>query len=130
MSEGISEITIFYNQGTGCYGFSTRFPGRRPHHVIDTFSSVKDALNCCDGHHEHIWEEVSDADETKLLISRDFKAGTVGSRMAYLTLAELGAAGSEREGEGEKEGQLAHEHAAKSSRSAVPISGFVSAARP
>ena len=94
MSEGIPETTIFYNPETGYYGFTTRFPGRRPHHMIDTFNSVEDALNWCDGHHEHIWEEASDADETKLLISRDFKEGRVGWQMAHLTLAELGAAGA------------------------------------
>ena len=32
---------------------------------------------------------MSDADETKLPIARDFKEGTVGWRMAHLTLAEL-----------------------------------------
>ncbi len=89
MSEGIPEITIYFDQATGYYGFSTRFPGRPPHHIIDTFASVEDALNWCDGHRERIWEEVSDADETKLLISRDYKEGTVGWRMAHLTLAEL-----------------------------------------
>ncbi len=62
------------------------------HHKIDTFSSVDDALGWCDPHREHIWEEPSDADESKLLVSRDFKEGTVGWRMAHLTLAELGAA--------------------------------------
>jgi len=35
--------------------------------------------------------EADDADETKLLIARDFKKGTVGWRMAHLTLAELSA---------------------------------------
>jgi len=38
---------------------------------------------------ERIWEDVSDADETKLLVSRDFKEGTVGWRMAHFTLSEL-----------------------------------------
>jgi len=46
-------------------------------------------LHWCDPHREHIWEEASDADETKLLIARDFKEGTMGWRMAHLTLAEL-----------------------------------------
>jgi hypothetical protein len=89
VSEGIPEITIFYNPATGCYGFSTRFPGQRVHHMIDTFKSVQDVFGWCDPHGERIWEEVSDADETKLLISRDFKGGTVAWRMAHLTLAEL-----------------------------------------
>ena len=91
MSEGIPEITIFYNPETGYYGFSTRFPGRRVHHTIDTFNSVDDALDWCDPFREGIWEEASDADETKLLISRDYKEGTVAWRMAHLTLAELSA---------------------------------------
>ena len=91
MSEGIPETIIFYDSATGCYGFSTRFPGEPPQHRIDTFNSVEDALRWCDPHRERIWEEASDADETKLLISRDFKKGTVGWRMAHLTLAELSA---------------------------------------
>jgi hypothetical protein len=92
VSEGIPVTTVFYNPSTGYYGFSTRFPGRRSHHTIDTFESVEDALNWCDPHREHIWEEASDADETKILISRDFKKGSVEWRMAHLTLEELGAA--------------------------------------
>ncbi|MDP9113129.1 MAG: hypothetical protein M3O20_05550 [Acidobacteriota bacterium] len=91
MSEGIPETTIYFDQATGCYGFSTRFPGRRVHHMIDTFNSVEDVFGWCDPHRERIWVEASDADETKLLISRDFKEGTVGWRMAHLTLAELSA---------------------------------------
>jgi len=91
VSEGISETIIFYDPATGNYGFSTRFPGRHVHHLIDTFNSVEEALAWCDPQGERIWEEVSDADESKLLISRDFKEGTVGWRMAHLTLAELSA---------------------------------------
>ena len=92
MSEGIPETTIFYDPATGYYGFSSRFPGRHPHHMIDTFRSVEDVFGWCDPFRERVWEEASDADETKLMISRDFKEGTVGWRMAHLTLAELGAA--------------------------------------
>ena len=91
MSEGIPETTIFHDSATDCYGFSTRYPGQRPHHKIDTFDSIEDALRWCDPHRERIWEEASDADETRLLIARDFREGTVGWRMAHLTLAELGA---------------------------------------
>ena len=91
MSEGIPETTIFYEPATGCYGFSTRFPAQPPHHTIDTFNSVEDVLRWCDPHRERIWEEASDADETKILISRDYKEGTVAWRMAHLTLAELSA---------------------------------------
>jgi len=89
VSEGIPETTIFYDAATGCYGFSTRFPSESPHHMIDTFDSVEAVLRWCDPHRERRWEEVSDADETKLLISHDYKEGTVGWRMAHLTLAEL-----------------------------------------
>ena len=56
-----------------------------------TFDSVEDVLRWCDPHRERIWEELSDADETKLLISRDFKQGTVAWRMEHLRLAELSA---------------------------------------
>jgi hypothetical protein len=91
VSEGIPETIIFYDPATGYCGFSTSFAGQPPHHTIVTFNSVEDVLRWCDPHRERIWEEASDADETKLLISRDFKEGTVGWRMAHLTLAELSA---------------------------------------
>jgi hypothetical protein len=88
VSEGIPETTIFYDPATGCYGFATRFPGRHVHHTLNTFNSVESVLRWCDPHREHIWEEASDADETKLLISRDYKEGTVGWRMAHRTIGE------------------------------------------
>ena len=89
MREPIPETIIFYDATTGYYGFATRFPGGRAHHTIETFKSIEAALGWCDPHRERIWEEVSDADETKLLIARDFKEGTVGWRMAHLALGEL-----------------------------------------
>ena len=89
MSEGIPETTVFCDPATRSYGFSTRFPERPAHHSIAKFNSVEEVLAWCDPHRERIWEEASDADETKLLISRDYKQGTVGWRMAHLTLAEL-----------------------------------------
>lgn len=91
MSEGIPQITIFYDLKTGSYGFSTRFPGQPLHHAIATFDTVDQALAWCDPHQERIWEEASDADETKLLISRDFREGTIAWRVAHWTLAELSA---------------------------------------
>ena len=91
VSEGIPETTIFYDPATGYYGFSTRFPGRPQHHSVVTFNSIDEVLRWCDPHRERIWEEASDADETKPLIARDFKEGPVGWRMAHLTLAELSA---------------------------------------
>lgn len=60
-------------------------------HMIDTFKSIDDALGWCGPHRERIWEEPSNAGESKLLISRAFKEGTAGWRMAHLSLAELRA---------------------------------------
>ena len=57
--------------------------------MINTFNSVEEVLGWCDPHRERIWQEASDADETKLLIARDFNEGTVGWRMAHLSAAEL-----------------------------------------
>jgi hypothetical protein len=42
--EGIPETTILYEPATGYYGFSTRFPGRHPHHTVATFDSVEEVL--------------------------------------------------------------------------------------
>jgi hypothetical protein len=80
VSGGIPETTIFYDPATGHYGFSTRFPGQHPHHMINTFDSVDAVLRWCDPHRECIWEEAS-----------GFKEGTVAWRMAHLTLSELSA---------------------------------------
>jgi hypothetical protein len=55
------------------------------HHTIDTFNAVEDVLAWCDPTRERIWEEASDADETKLVISRNFKEGAVAWRMAHLS---------------------------------------------
>ena len=85
-------MTIFYDPETGWYGFSTRFPGEAPHHSVATFDTGDQVLAWCDPHRERIWEEASDADETKLLISRDYNEGTAGWRMAHLTGEQLGAA--------------------------------------
>ena len=96
MSEGIPETTIFYDPASGYYGFSTRFPGQPSHHTLATFDTVDQALAWCDPHRERIWEETSDADETKLLVSRDFKEKTVGWCMTHLTLAQLRAVSATR----------------------------------
>jgi hypothetical protein len=53
------------------------------------FDSVESTLAHCDPHYEHIWEKPTNADEKTLLISRDFKAGSVLWQMAHLTLTEL-----------------------------------------
>ena len=63
---------------------------------LATFASIEDVLGWCDPYPERVWEEVSDADETKLLISHDFKEGTVGWRLAHLTRAELNARWAEK----------------------------------
>jgi hypothetical protein len=38
-------------------------------------------LDTCDPHKEHVWEEASDADENKILISRGYKPGSVLDRL-------------------------------------------------
>jgi hypothetical protein len=73
----IPECRILFHAETGAYGFECSFPGKRPHYVMDTFISVKNALAWIDSHRERVWEEPSDADETCLLISRSYKPGSV-----------------------------------------------------
>jgi hypothetical protein len=40
----VPEISTTFDPATRCYGFSTRLPGMRPHWMIDTFTSLEDAL--------------------------------------------------------------------------------------
>jgi hypothetical protein len=83
--------TVFHDSATGYYGYMVRFDGSKPHYTLATCLTLQDALDSCDPHREHIWEEASDADEGALLVSRAFKGGSVSWRMANLSLEELTA---------------------------------------
>jgi len=83
--------TIFYVAETRFFGFRYRFPDRKSHYELATFDTIQQVLAHCDAHHEHVWEDASDADENAILVSRDYKPGTVMWRMTHLTLAELQA---------------------------------------
>ena len=80
--------TVFYIPETGRFGFSYAFEGHQPHHVITSCVTLQDALDHCDPHREHIWEEARD-DANRLLISRGYKEGSVMWRMTRFTVAEL-----------------------------------------
>ena len=84
-----SIATIFYIPETGCYGFRYQFVGHKRHYVIDTCPTLQAALDHCDAHREHIWEEASDKDENAILVSRGCKQGSVMWRMTNFTIAEL-----------------------------------------
>jgi hypothetical protein len=73
----VPECTLFYDAATGMYGFSFRFAGGKPHFVMGTFRTLEDAKTSADPHSEMVWEEPSDADESKLLVSRTLKPGAV-----------------------------------------------------
>jgi hypothetical protein len=59
----------------GTFGFRVNFAGRPPHDVMSSFPSPEATLNWLDLHRERIWIEPSDADESKLLISRAYLPG-------------------------------------------------------
>jgi hypothetical protein len=86
-----SVVTIFHVPATGYYGHSHRFPGCHPHYTLATCLTLQDALDSCDPHREHVWEDASDADENALLVSRGFKEGSVEWRMANFTVGERAA---------------------------------------
>ena len=73
----VPEISITFDPGTRCYGFSTRLPGMRPHWVIDTFESLETVMLWVDPWQERIWMEASDADEDRILVSRERKVGAI-----------------------------------------------------
>lgn len=76
-----SITTVFHVPETGYFGYAFQFAGQRPHSRMAWCKTFQDALDACDPHREHVWEEPSDADETVLLISRGCKEGSVGWRM-------------------------------------------------
>jgi hypothetical protein len=67
--------TVERPNGRRCYGFSTRLPGVRPHWMIDTFTSLEDVMRWVDPWRGRVWEEPSDADESRILVSRSEKPG-------------------------------------------------------
>jgi hypothetical protein len=73
---------VFCVPETGCIGYGYRIEGRPVHYTLDTCLSLEAALDACDVHREHVREEASDADETKLLISRSVKPGSVMERLS------------------------------------------------
>jgi hypothetical protein len=77
----IPECVITFNPETRLYAFTMSFPGKPPHHQMDVFYSVKDVLEWVDPHNERVWEEPSDADESRLLVSKAYKPGSVEDRM-------------------------------------------------
>jgi len=80
--------TVFYVPETKRFGFSYAFEGRSPHYVIASSLTLQDALDHCDPHREHVWEEPNDG--KALLVSRGYKEGSVMWRMTRFTAAELG----------------------------------------
>jgi hypothetical protein len=70
-----------FNPATRLYCFTVSFPGKHPHYSMDVFDSIESALEWIDPHQERIWEEPSDADESRLLVSRAYKPGSVEDRL-------------------------------------------------
>jgi hypothetical protein len=63
---------------------SFHFEGRQAHYVLDTHLTLDDALRAADPHNERIWEEPSDADESRLLVSREYVDGSVEWRLCRM----------------------------------------------
>jgi hypothetical protein len=68
---------VFHDPKTGYFGVRYRFDGQKPHYVLAAYPTFPAALAACDSHGERVWEEVSDADENKILISRSYRPGSV-----------------------------------------------------
>jgi hypothetical protein len=79
--------TVFYIPETKRFGFSYAFEGKSPHYTQNGCLTLQDALDHCDAHREHLWEEAGDGNA--LLVSRGYKTGSVMWRMTRFTVAEL-----------------------------------------
>src|ERR1700732_2880085 len=90
-----SIATIFYIPETGCYGFRYQFVGHKRHYVIDTCPTLQAALDHCDAHREHIWEDARDVHDNAILVA-GIQEGTVMWRITHLTLAGFYASETNR----------------------------------
>jgi hypothetical protein len=77
----ISERVVTFNPTTRLYGFQFLFTGKPPHHQMEVFDSLNSVMPWVDPHHERVWEEAGDADETRLMVSTRYKPSSVMSRM-------------------------------------------------
>jgi len=68
---------VFHDPQTGYFGYRYFFEGRPPHYALAAYPTLPATLAACDPHGERVWEEASDADENKILISRSYKPGSV-----------------------------------------------------
>ena len=68
---------VFHDPETGYFGYRYFYEGRRPHYVLAAYPTLPATLAACDPHGERVWEESSDADENKILISRSYKPDSV-----------------------------------------------------
>jgi hypothetical protein len=82
MARPTPECIVRYNSETRLFAFEVRFAGQRPHYAIDVFEWLDMLMRWIDPHNERVWEEPSDADEIKILISRWYKEGSVPWRIA------------------------------------------------
>jgi hypothetical protein len=76
--------TITFNPARAHYGFTTRFDGRLPHDQMATFTSVENVLAWVDPQGERVWEPASDADESRIMLSRAYKPGSTPWRCETL----------------------------------------------
>src|SRR5262249_11090173 len=68
---------VFHDPETGYFGYRYFYEGRRPHYVLAAYPTLPATLAAFDPHGERVWEESSDADENKILISRSYKPDSV-----------------------------------------------------
>ena len=68
---------VFQDSETGYFGYRYSFEGRPPHYTLAAYPTLEATLAACDPHGERVWEEASDADESKILISHAYQPGSV-----------------------------------------------------
>jgi hypothetical protein len=64
-------VALTFNPDSSRYGFTVRMKAHVPHYAMQSFLRLEDAKLWIDPWGERTWEEPSDADETKILVSRD-----------------------------------------------------------
>lgn len=71
-------MSVTFDPDAKVYGFSVKFAGKPPHFTMSVFTSLDGVMAWADPWKERIWEETSDADESRVLISRHVKEGALG----------------------------------------------------
>jgi hypothetical protein len=79
--KGTPHCKIFFDQEKACWAYEIWYPGYPVHDHGAVYATVEHVLLWLDTQRERVWEESGEGLE-RVLLSREFKPGSVGARMS------------------------------------------------